>query len=311
MKHLIIVNGSAGKQTQKEALLATVKKEFADLDYEVYETTGPKSVIPFLKDYFTKNTKGVTRVYACGGDGTINEVVNGLAGFANAELAILPCGTGNDFVKIYGIKNEDVPNCTSFLPLINGTPIEVDLSKIETKESDDVMYSINVINVGFDAMVGAIGSVNARKGKKDPYGASAIIPAIFKGRFNKIVIIADGEKLNKRRLLLSSIAQGQYIGGKYHASPKSDNTDGYVDVAMIKPMSLVRLMTKYFTPYEKGTYLDNPKLQKKLVYRRVKEVEVVAEKDIDICIDGESLKGKYFKITCMPKAIKLVPPSVK
>ena len=63
MKHLIIVNGSAGKQTQKEALLATVKKEFADLDYEVYETTGPKSVIPFLKDYFTKNTKGILSIY--------------------------------------------------------------------------------------------------------------------------------------------------------------------------------------------------------------------------------------------------------
>ncbi|MCQ2087818.1 MAG: hypothetical protein MJZ37_07165 [Bacilli bacterium] len=311
MKHLIIVNGAAGKATLKETLLATVKEEFKDLDYEVYETTAPKSVIPFLKDYFSKNTKDTVRVYACGGDGTINEVVNGIVGFANAELAILPCGTGNDFVKIYGIGNDDVAKCTSFLPLINGNPIEVDLSKIETKDNPEAFYSINVVNVGFDAMVGAIGSINARKGKKDPYGASAIVPAIFKGRFNKIVLIADGEQLNKKRLLLSSIAQGQFIGGKYHAAPKSDNTDGYMDVGMIKPMSLARLMIKYFTPYEKGTYFDNPKLAKKLVYRRAKEVEVIAQKDIDICIDGEMLKGKYFKLTCMPKAIKLVPPSIK
>lgn len=311
MKHLIIVNGAAGKAAQKEALLATVKKEFEKLDYEVYETTAPKSVIPFLKEYFTKNTKDTVRVYACGGDGTVNEVVNGLYGFKNAELAILPCGTGNDFVKIYGIGNDDVKDCTSFLPLINGNPIEVDLSKVETKDSDNPFYSINVVNVGFDAMVGALGSINARKGKKDPYGASAIVPAILKGRFNKIVIIADGEQLNKKKLLLSSIAQGQYIGGKYRAAPKSDNTDGYMDVGLIKTMSLARLMLKYFTPYEKGTYFDMPKLAKKLVYRRARVVEVIAQKDIDICIDGEMLKGKYFKLTCMPKAIKLIPPSIK
>ena len=86
MKHLIVVNGAAGKATEKEALLATAKEEFKGLDYEVYETTGPKSVIPFLKEYLKKNAKDTVRVYACGGDGTVNEVVNGLIGFDNAEM---------------------------------------------------------------------------------------------------------------------------------------------------------------------------------------------------------------------------------
>lgn len=311
MKHLVIVNGKAGNATEKGALLAAAKKEFKDLDYEVYETTGPKSVIPFLKDYFKKNKEDTVRVYACGGDGTVNEVVNGLVGAKNAELAIIPCGTGNDFVKVYGIENEDAKKIRSFKTAINGKAVPIDLSKVETKDPNDTVYSINVVNIGFDAMVGAIGSVNARKGKKDPYGAAAIIPSIFKGRFNNIILVADGEQLNKKKLLLGSVAQGKVIGGKYHAAPKSDNTDGLLDVAMMKPMSLARLMIQYFGPYEKGTYMDSPKLMKRVIYKRCKVVEIIATKDIDICIDGEVAKGSYFKVTCMPKAIKLVPPAVK
>ena len=311
MKHLIVINDKAGIPSEKEALLAQVDVDFKGLDYEVYKTTAPRSVIEFLKEYFSKNTKETVRVYACGGDGTVNEVVNGLVGFKNAELAIIPCGTGNDFVKVYGVENADAMKIRDFKSAIEGKPIEVDISKVETKDPEETAYSINVVNIGFDAMVGANGSRNARKGKKDPYGASAIVPAIFKGRFNKIIIKADGEQLNKKRLTLCSVAQGQVIGGKYHAAPKSDNTDGYLDIALIKCMSLPRLMIQYFGPYEKGTYLDNPKLAKRIVYRRSKEVEIIAVKNIDLCIDGEIRNGSYFKVSCVEKAIKLVPPTVK
>jgi len=311
MKHLIVVNGKAGNASEKEAILANAKNDFKGLDYEIYETTGPKSVISFLKDYFKKNTTDTVRVYACGGDGTVNEVVQGLVGVKNAELAIIPCGTGNDFVKVYGIENEDAKKIRDFKSLIAGKPIDIDLSKIESEVFAEPQYSINIVNIGFDAMVGAIGGENARKGKKDPYGAAAIVPSIFKGRFNKIVLVADGEQLNKKKLLLGSVAQGRVIGGKYHAAPKSDNTDGLLDVGMMKPMSLARLMIQYFGPYEKGTYMDDPKLMKRIIYRRCKVVEIIAKKDIDICIDGETAKGKSFKISVMPKALKLVPPTLK
>lgn len=312
MKHLIVVNGKAGNASEKDAILATAKKEFEGLDYDIYETTGPKSVIPFLKKYLTANSGVTVRVYACGGDGTVHEVVNGLVGFNNAELAIIPMGTGNDFVKVYGIENEDAKKIRSFKSAITGNAIDIDLSKVETKDPKDTVYSINVVNIGFDAIVGARGGERARKGKKDPYGAGAIIPAILGGRFNKIVLCADGDDyLNNKKLLLASVAQGKVIGGKYHPAPKSDNTDGLLDVSMMKTMSLAKLMIKYFGPYEKGTYMDDPKLMKKVVYRRCKQVEIIAKKEIDICIDGEMTKGTYFKITCMPKALKLVPPTLK
>lgn len=303
MKHLIIANAAAGNNKDVEAFKKKVEEAFAGLNYEIYYTTGPRSVIPYLKDYFAKNTEETVRVYACGGDGTVHEVVNGLVGAKNAELAILAVGTGNDFVKIYGGKDK----FQDFKALIAVEAKPVDLSKVKCGRVEEDWYSINVVNIGFDAMVGAKGNENKLKGKKDPYGFfPAIVPAILHGRFNKIIIKADGEQLNKKKLLLGSIAQGQWIGGEYHASPKSDNTDGLLDVMIMKTMGLFPLLLKFFSKYHDGKHLD--KEYKKIIYRRVKTVEVIAEKDIDICLDGEMVRDSKFVVEVVPQAIKLVIP---
>jgi diacylglycerol kinase (ATP) len=152
MKHLICVNGNAG--SYNDAFKGKIAEAFKGLDHEVYETTGPKSLIPFLKDYLKKNSKETVRVYACGGDGTAHEAANALVGFDNAELAIVAIGTGNDFVKIYGGKDK----FQEFKPLIEGQPIEIDVSKIEGSNLNEPWYSVNVINFGFDAIVGAMGN---------------------------------------------------------------------------------------------------------------------------------------------------------
>ncbi len=317
MKHLIILNQKAGAEKDLEAFQNQIKEDFKGLNYEIYLTTGPRSVIPFLKDYLSKNTD-VLRVYACGGDGTIHEVVNAIVGYKNVELAIYAAGTGNDFVKIYSKSkdwNDIVKNKTGenrfkdFKALIDGKVIDIDLSKMTGPSMPEPWYSINVINFGFDAIVGVKGNQNKEKGIKNPYGPAAIIPAILGGRFNKIIVKADGEQLNKKRMLMSALGQGQWVGGQYHASPKSDNTDGLIDVTLLKCMSLARLMIQFFGPYTKGEHLDNPKLMKKFVYRRAKEIEIIGKKNIDICVDGEIVNGPSFKVEVMAKAIKFVVPN--
>ena len=319
MKHLIILNQKAGKEKDVAKFREEIEKAFKGLDYEIYFTEGPRKVIQYLRDYFKANQTEQTRVYACGGDGTIHEVVNGLVGAKNAELAVYAVGTGNDFVKTYShsdkyddiVKEKTGENrFKDFKALIEGKVEEIDLSKIYGPTMEEPWYSINVINFGFDAIVGAKGNENKSKGKKNPYGPAAIIPAILGGRFNRIVVKADGKPLNKKRLLNSAVAQGQWVGGQYHASPKSDNKDGLLDVTLLHCMSLVGLMAKYFGPYQKGEHLDNLKKFKKFEYVRAKEVEIISEKkDVDICVDGEFVKGKEFKIEVMPKALKFVVPN--
>lgn len=319
MRHLIILNQKAGKEKDIKSFKEEIEEAFKGLEYEIYYTEGPRKVISFLKEYLAKHKDETVRVYACGGDGTIHEVVNGLVDAKNAELAIYAVGTGNDFVKIYSKSNDYndiVKNKTgearfkNFKDLINGKVQEIDLSKVTGPSLEEPWYSVNVVNFGFDAIVGAKGNINKAKGIKNPYGPRAIIPAILGGRFNRIIVKADGKQLNKKRLLMSAVAQGQWVGGEYHASPKSDNTDGLMDVTLLRCMSLMVLMMKFFTPYRLGQHLDNPKLMKKFEYVRAKEVEIISpKKDIDICVDGEIIRGKTFKVEVMPKAIKFVIPN--
>ena len=312
MKHLIVFNPGAGKSEGADAFRKLIDEKFAGLDYEVYETEGPRSVIPFLKKYLAKE-KDTVRVYACGGDGTVHEVANGLVGAKNAELAILPIGTGNDFVKTYGVTNEEIEKYRDFEPLIKGEAKPIDLSKISGGNLEEPWYSINVINFGFDAIVGARGSYYKEHGfptkvkeGTNPYDYALKHDAMKHGRFNNIEVFADGEKLNEKQMLLATLAQGNWVGGEFKCAPKSQNDDGIIDVCVLKTMTYLGL-GMFIGTYKKGKHLNRPR--KKIVYRQAKKIEFNSPADFDVCVDGEMIKGNNFTVEVCPKAIKLVPPA--
>ena len=305
MKHLVLVNGNAGSYTPE--LESKISEAFKGLDYEVYKTTGPKSVIPFLKEYLKKQ-KDTVRVYACGGDGTIHEVVNAVVGANNAEVAIVATGTGNDFVKIYGGKEK----FQDFGALIKGKAHPVDVSELTGDGVKEPLYSVNVINFVFDAIVGAMvnyykehGLPEGTKEGTNPYDYALKHDAMKHGRFNDIEVYADGEKLNEKQMLLATLAQGQYVGGQFKCAPKSDNTDGLIDVCVLKTMTFLGLGMIIGT-YTKGKHLDKPR--KKIVYRRAKEIKFNSPKDFDVCVDGEMIKGNNYTVKVVPGAVKLVLP---
>ena len=305
MKHLIVVNGNAGGFDP--SFEEKINEAFKGQDYEIYKTTGPKSVIPFLKEYLAK-TKDTVRVYACGGDGTIHEVVNGVIGAKNAEVAIIATGTGNDFVKIYGGKEK----FQDFSKFINAEAEPIDVSELKGDGVQGPLYSVNVINFGFDAIVGAMGNYYKEHGLPEgtkegtnPYDYALKHDAMKHGRFNDIEVFADGEKLNEKQILLATLAQGQYVGGQFRCAPKSDNTDGLIDVCVLKTMTFLGLGMIIGT-YTKGQHLDKPR--KKIVYRQAKEIKMVGPKDFDVCVDGEMIKGNNFVVKVVPGAVKLVIP---
>ena len=105
MKHVFIINPKSGKDDKKEGLLNQLKKYKDKLDYQIYITKSSKDATRYVDEYCKQYKEDVT-FYACGGDGTLNEVVSGAIGHNNAIVSIYPCGSGNDFVKIYGGKEK-------------------------------------------------------------------------------------------------------------------------------------------------------------------------------------------------------------
>ena len=138
MKHIFIINPTAGSGLYIEELNKKLNA-LKDIEWETYTTKGAKDATAFVKSYCSEHKEPV-RFYACGGDGTIKEVADGVVDCPNAEMSCYPCGSGNDFVKCCGGK-EAFRDLES-LVRIQAQPI--DLIKVGDQ------YSINVVNFGFD-----------------------------------------------------------------------------------------------------------------------------------------------------------------
>ena len=144
MKYYFILNPTAGSGIKGKEFLTRFEelKSKNEYDLNIYETIGVGDSTRFVAEICTKYPDEDICIFACGGDGTMNEVVTGVANYSNAILGIVPTGSCNDFLKSF--------NEYDFMDLekqVNGTIINCDLLKV------DEFYSLNVTNIGFDAKV--------------------------------------------------------------------------------------------------------------------------------------------------------------
>ena len=295
MHYCFIANGREDKLHVANEIKAEIEALKEKPDYELYLTKAPGDATRFVKEIVKARKDEEICFVACGGDGSIKEVASGIVKAKDKYLAVLAKGTGNDFIKYYPGKN-----FTSVEALLAGKPEKIDILKIGNQ------YSINVTNFGFDSVVGSTANKMAAKGKKDPYRIG-IVTAILKGRFNNIVVKADGEQLNKKKMLLCTLANCNFVGGEFKCAPKAKNNDGLIDVCLLKTMSLFRFL-KILPVYTAGNHLDDPKFAKDIVYRQAKTVEIDAPKEIELCLDGEMLPGTHFEVSILPRAVQIIIP---
>ncbi len=298
MKHVIIINPKAGIKSDFTKLKKLVEESFKELDYEIYITKGPLDATNFVKEYLQKEQSKV-RFYSCGGDGTLNEIANGLIGFPNAELACYPIGSGNDFIKYFG-KKEDF---LDFKHLINGNVVTTDCIKFNDK------YVVNIFNVGLDANV----VVLQRKFKKIPFisGKGAynlgVAASILKKIAYKYKIKVDNELIYDGKATLCAVCNAKCYGGGYYCAPKAKVDDGLIDVCMVKKVSRITFAS-LVKEYKAGNHLDNPKVIPYIVYKQGKVVEIEIEKPLYYSIDGETAKDNYIKLEICPKSLQFVVP---
>ena len=299
MKHYFIVNPAAGIEDSSKEIsekLAKLKEERPDFDYEVYLTKGKGDATLAVKNYCSE-AKGSMRFYACGGDGTLNEVLNGLDLTKDVELACYPCGSGNDFVKYFG-ENADFKDLAK---VINGKARQIDLLKVDDK------YSINITNFGMDATVCVVMDKLRRKkiiGGKHSYSNAVLYSILFK-RNNRCQIILDGKEIHNGKMLLCAVANAKVYGGGYKCAPDAEVDDGVFQLCMIKALSLFKI-SKAVNAYKAGTHLQNKTVRPYIIYEKGTEVQVKAPKGIALCLDGETSVVNEFNIKLLPKALKFV-----
>lgn len=300
MKHVIIINPIAGVSNNIEDLKKIVEDNFKELDYQIYFTNGVKDATRFVKEYLNKlDPSEKVRFYSCGGDGTLNEVANGMIGHSNASLACYPIGSGNDFIKYFG-KVEDF---LDFKGLINGEVHVTDILKFNER------YVVNIFNVGLDANV----VVLQRKFKKMPLisGKGAynlgVVASLLRKISHKYKVTIDGEEIYSGKVTLCAICNAKCYGGGYYCAPKAEVDDGLVDVCLVKKVSRLTF-AKLVKDYKAGRHLDNPKFKPYILYKQGKVVELEIEKPLNYSIDGETDKANKIRIEVIPKALNFVVP---
>jgi diacylglycerol kinase (ATP) len=240
---LLIINPISGAY-DKRGLDTFVSQRMAKVGYSV-ETVYTKGCGDASLYAQRAIADGFDAVAVAGGDGTINEVVSGAINYPNVSVCVYPCGSGNDFVKSIGTLEfyNDIEK------ILNAKTKKIDVIKVGNDN-----YSINVCNYGFEAKVAKYANQIKKKGGKNPY-LRGVIRGLFTGMKNKITVEADGEVLNPSgTLLLSSSANGGYVGGKYFCAPNFVLDDGLLEVTLVKQVSvftLIKLIKQRPSPLEK------------------------------------------------------------
>lgn len=297
MKHVFIINPRAGKgkamdfiRPQIEAYIKAHK-----LDAEIHIPDSPHAAQDYIRAEASKGEP--VRFYACGGDGTLFEAVNGAFGHPNAEVAVLPLGSGNDFIRLFGTQEQ-------FLNIdaqVNGTSVELDCIKCGDK------IAINQCSMGVDAEVcakqAAFKKLPFMKGEM-AYTAAALY-CICRRLNNEFTVSIDGGEPKKMTLLFCVGANSRWYGGGYQAAPLAVPDDGLLDFIVVeKKNGRLKLLT-LLPKYKKGMHLGWDITH----FSRGKKMTIHSDRPAAVNVDGECeyVTDRTFEI--VEKGIRFVIPT--
>jgi diacylglycerol kinase (ATP) len=292
-------NGSTRRQWPEIAHRAAA----AGLEGETLFSEGPGGIVRLAE---RAAGSGARLLVVVGGDGTVNEAVNGLLGAGagkEVELAMIPRGTGTDFVRTFGIpgKLDD-----ALAVIRDGHPREIDAGRVSYRAWDGSTAAGYFANIASAGMSGAVAK-RANSTSKALGGKASFLwatLAVFAGWKNSEVTVAvDGEE-RRGRMLDVIVANCEWLGGGMHMTPAAKPDDGLFDVLLIGDITkadLVRTLPKIY----RGTHLPHPKAEE----LSGKRVHVDAATPLPIELDGEQPGTTPATFEIVPRALRIRVPS--
>lgn len=245
---------------------------------------------------------GYRYVVAVGGDGTVNEVANGIlysTGSSNTSLGVVSTGTGSDFARSVGIPR-DYNSACSFLTSSQRLLIDVGMVEYKSKGQTLQRYFINAAGVGFDAaVVETTERLPKYFGGTIPYVAG-LLRTLF-GYKNKSVVVHLGNKVEDKRILSIVVANGCYFGGGMYMAPQAELNDSLLDVMTVGDIGKFELLKALPTVY-KGTHINHPKVR----MEKATHITIESSERILVHADGELLGEGPASFWLMPAALSIV-----
>ncbi len=294
MRDVYIINPAAGKEDGTIALTEQIRKVYGD-DCKILITTGAGDAMKKAKE--EAEIGDDVRIFACGGDGTSFEVLNGIVGYKNASIGVVPIGSANDFIKYFGFDSK--PRFLDIEKQKNGKLIPIDLIKAGG------MYCMNQCCAGLDAQVADI----MKDFKRLPLvsGSMAYNLAVIKAVMGKLGInmkVTTDEKVFKEGSVLFAVcANAPVYGGGYISAPEANIFDGMLDCVTIDTVKKTRVPS-LLPVYKSGRHagLDV------CTMGRCKTFEFTAEREIPVSLDGEIIHTDKFSCEIVEKGINFVLP---
>lgn len=276
MKHIFIVNAVAGKGKTAPKFIPEIQQycdQHPEMDYEIYVTKFAGDGMNYVEECAKTGEK--IRFYACGGDGTLYEVVNGSYKYKNTEFAVIPLGSGNDFSRILGEKDELI----NLDAQVNGTATDFDLIQAGDR------VAISQCSMGIDAEICA----KQASTKKIPgvSGEMAYTVALFYCLMRRLKsefkVTIDDKQVFEGTMLFSLCANSRWYGGGYMGAPKAIPDDGLLDCIIVyKTVGRLKLAT-LVNQYKKGQHLDWDFTN----FVRGKKMHIQSKRPAAVNVDGE------------------------
>ncbi len=278
MKHVYLVN-RFNLRKRTDSVIGKLKKasEEEGRAYEIVVSDTPEEA-EALKDRFRDSEDIIT---AIGGDGSVNQVLNQIAGTGNI-LSVIPFGTGNDFYHACTENPEDGIRA-------------LDIVRINDR------YFINVACFGIDADIANNERFvhNRLIPRAMRYNAGVLYHFLTHRRGRRLRVEWDGHSLEKEWTTVIA-ANSAYYGGGYHVSPESVPDDGMLELFMVDDLGKIR-MAEIILSMKKAGHLHNPALR----MVRTKKMTISAEEPFLANIDGESICSDRFEIEVIEKGIRV------
>lgn len=287
-RYKLIANPAARRGGARSAISKTLEllaRRGASYDLEL--TAGPKEAGMIAR----ASCRGYDVIVALGGDGTVNEVVQGMV-FSGTPLGVVPCGSGNDFVKSLRIppKVEEAVEI-----LLKGETRVIDAGRIND------LYFANGVGIGFDAAVAAA-SRGFRRMSGLPLYLASLVKALGSYRPVPMTYTMNGQTLRQDVFILT-IGNGTTCGGGFKLTPHAKVDDGILDVTVVAPMSMPAIL-RALPDVFRGTL----ERISSAAMHTAKKITVESAGPAPVHVDGEIYAGSSdrFEIEVVPKALTVI-----